>query len=104
MVGDWRARTYINFDGWNYLQVKPPTLYESGIYRPERRHWRITGGDRRVDFPIRFTRLVIEARDRVVHLTEMVPVQGKGIQKRVMRLAPYLKKYKANPNARSGQS
>jgi len=36
--------------------------------------------------------------------TEMVPVKGKGYQKRVMRLAPYLKKYKANPNARSGQS
>ena len=35
--------------------------------------------------------------------TEMVPVKGKGYQKRVMRLAPYLKKYKANPNARSGQ-
>jgi large subunit ribosomal protein L35 len=35
--------------------------------------------------------------------TEMVPVQGKGIQKRVKRLAPYLKKYKANPNARSGK-
>ncbi len=36
--------------------------------------------------------------------TDMVPVQGKGIQKRVNRLAPYLSKYKANPNARSGQS
>jgi large subunit ribosomal protein L35 len=35
--------------------------------------------------------------------TKMVPVKGKGYQKRVMRLAPYLKKYKANPNARSGQ-
>ena len=35
--------------------------------------------------------------------TEMVPVKGKGIQKR-MRLAPYLKKYKANPNARSGKN
>jgi len=36
--------------------------------------------------------------------TEMVEVEGKGIKKRVMRLAPYLKKYKANPNARSGKS
>ena len=35
--------------------------------------------------------------------TEMVPVKGKGIQKRVARLAPYMNKYKANPNARSGQ-
>lgn len=34
--------------------------------------------------------------------TEMVPVQGKGIARRVRRLAPYLEKFKANPNARSG--
>jgi large subunit ribosomal protein L35 len=37
-------------------------------------------------------------------LSEMVPVKGKGIVKRVTRLAPYLSKYKGNPNARSGQS
>jgi large subunit ribosomal protein L35 len=36
--------------------------------------------------------------------TEMVPVQGKGFKKRIKRLAPYLSKYKANPNARSGKS
>jgi len=32
-------------------------------------------------------------------LPEMLPVQGKSIIKRVKRLAPYLKKYKANPPA-----
>ena len=31
--------------------------------------------------------------------TEMPAVQGKEIVKRVKRLAPYLKKYKANPPA-----
>ncbi len=31
--------------------------------------------------------------------TEMLPVQGKSIIKRVKRLAPYMKKYKANPPA-----
>ncbi len=36
--------------------------------------------------------------------TEMIPVKGKSIIKRVRRLAPYLNKYRANPNARSGQS
>jgi large subunit ribosomal protein L35 len=36
--------------------------------------------------------------------TEMIPVKGKGYQKRIRRLAPYMSKYKANPNARSGQS
>lgn len=36
--------------------------------------------------------------------TRMIPVKGKNIQKQIHRLAPYLSKYKANPNARSGQS
>jgi large subunit ribosomal protein L35 len=36
--------------------------------------------------------------------SEMLPVKGKGISKRVRRLAPYLSKHKANPNARSGKS
>jgi large subunit ribosomal protein L35 len=34
--------------------------------------------------------------------SRMIAVEGTGIRKRVRRLAPYLKKYKANPNARSG--
>ena len=34
---------------------------------------------------------------------EMIEVKGTGIIKRVHRLAPYLSKYKANPNARSGK-
>ena len=36
--------------------------------------------------------------------TTMIPVKGKGLIKRIRRLAPYMSKYKANPNARSGQS
>lgn len=32
----------------------------------------------------------------------MQEVKGSGIRKRVRRLAPYLSKHKANPNARSG--
>ena len=36
--------------------------------------------------------------------TEMIPVKGKKFLKRIRRLAPYMSKYKANPNARSGKS
>ena len=32
-------------------------------------------------------------------LSEMIPVKGKSIIRRVKRLAPYMKKYKANPPA-----
>ncbi len=37
-------------------------------------------------------------------LSKMQPVEGQGTVKRVKRLAPYLNKHKANPNARSGKS
>ena len=33
---------------------------------------------------------------------KMLPVKGSKWRKRINRLAPYLSKYKANPNARSG--
>ena len=36
--------------------------------------------------------------------TRMQPVDSKKISKTVSRLAPYLGKYKANPNARSGKT
>ncbi len=32
-------------------------------------------------------------------LSEMIPVKGKSIIRRVKRLAPYMRKYKANPPA-----
>ncbi len=35
-------------------------------------------------------------------LDEMIPVEGSGIRQRVRRLAPYLKKYRANSGAHSG--
>ena len=82
MVGDWRTRSFINFDGWNYLQMRLLTWYDSGFYGPERRNWRNVGGDGRVDFPVRLTRLVLELRDRVVHLTDMVPVPERSIRLR----------------------
>ena len=34
-------------------------------------------------------------------LSKMIPVKGKKYQKRIRRLAPYMGKYKSNPNART---
>ncbi len=81
MVGDWKARTYLNFDGWNYLGVKLLTWYEGGFYGPERCDWHFTA-EGRVDFPIKVSRLVLELRDKVVHLTDLVPVPDPAIRLR----------------------
>ena len=36
-------------------------------------------------------------------LSKMVPVQGKGFQKRIRRLAPYMNKYRTTPTARTAK-
>jgi large subunit ribosomal protein L35 len=36
-------------------------------------------------------------------LSSMVPVQGKGFQKRIRRLAPYMNKYRTTPTARTAK-
>jgi hypothetical protein len=33
----------------------------------------------------------------------MIPVKGKSFIKRIRRLAPYMSKYKANPNTRTAK-
>ncbi|MEA3402506.1 MAG: hypothetical protein U9R79_14810, partial [Armatimonadota bacterium] len=81
-IGDWQCDTFINFDGWNYLSVELPFEYESGFYAPPAHNWTHTGGDGRVDYPIRFTRLVVEMRDRVLHLTQPIEVPDRTIRLR----------------------
>ena len=36
-------------------------------------------------------------------LSSMVVVQGKGFQKRIRRLAPYMNKYRTTPNAKTAK-
>lgn len=69
------------------------------------KRFRVTGSGKLVRTKIGKSHLRRKKSRRVKALYgEMIEVQGSGIIKRVHRLAPYLSKYKANPNARSGQS
>jgi hypothetical protein len=79
-LADWKSETFINFDGWNYLSADLPFKYASGYPGPKSCDWAHTGGDGLVDFPIRLTGVVVELRDRVVHLTEPVPVIDRSIR------------------------
>jgi hypothetical protein len=79
-VSDWESNTNINFDGWQYLKTDLPRPYADGHPGPRDRNWRHRFGDGKVDFPIRFSRLLIELRDKVVYVTDMVPVPVKSIR------------------------
>jgi large subunit ribosomal protein L35 len=79
--------------------------YKIKTHKATAKRFRLTGSGKLVRTKIGKSHLRRRKSKRTkAQFTDMIPVQGKGTIKRVKRLAPYMKKYKANPNARSGQS
>jgi large subunit ribosomal protein L35 len=78
--------------------------YKLKTHKATAKRFRLTGSGKLVRTKIGKSHLRRRTSKRAKRLfTEMLPVQGKSTIKRVRRLAPYMSKYKANPNARSGQ-
>jgi large subunit ribosomal protein L35 len=64
------------------------------------KRFRLTGTGKLVRTKIGKSHLRRNTSKRTKRLfSEMIPVAGRGIIKRVRRLAPYMNKYKANPPA-----
>jgi large subunit ribosomal protein L35 len=76
--------------------------YKLKTHKATAKRFRVTGSGKLVRTKIGKGHLRRRTSKRTKRLfTEMIPVQGKSYKKRIRRLAPYLKKYKANPNART---
>lgn len=79
--------------------------YKLKTHKATAKRFRLTGSGKLVRTKAGKSHLRRRTPKRTKRLfTEMIPVKGKGMNKRIRRLAPYMSKYKANPNARSGQS
>jgi large subunit ribosomal protein L35 len=85
-------------------KVKTKGKYKLKTHKATAKRFRLTGSGKLVRTKGGKSHLRRRTSKRTKALfTEMIPVTSKGTRKRVQRLAPYLSKYKANPNARSGQ-
>lgn len=89
-VGDWNTndawqRSRINFEGWRYVRFPMPGQYEGeGYHWPGNCNWKHTG-DGVVKYPLKFTKLIIEMPEKVLHLNrQIVPprpeIYLKGLQ------------------------
>lgn len=79
--------------------------YKLKTHKATAKRFRLTGSGKLVRTKAGKSHLRRNTSKRSKRLfTKMIPVKGKGIAKRVRRMAPYLSKYRANPNARSGKS
>ncbi len=79
--------------------------YKLKTHKATAKRFRVTGSGKLVRTKIGKGHLRRNTSKRTKRLfTRMVEVKSRGMVKRVHRLAPYLTKYKANPNARTGQT
>jgi hypothetical protein len=72
---DIHSWSSFNFDGWRYLRFELPGHLG---YDSFRRHgttwWRSDGGDDIVDLPLHLESILVEQRQRVIHVNDVLPV------------------------------
>jgi len=84
-MSDWEARTCINFDGWNFISVGLDLHHPCGYYAPDFRHWRCHGDNNitnQIAYPLKFSRLYLIMREKLVYVTDMVPAKSMTIELR----------------------
>ena len=60
--------------------MKLPGQYPFDNYNwPRNCNWRHVGGDGLVDYPLRLTKLIVEMREKLVHVDEMVDATSKTV-------------------------
>lgn len=86
-------------------KAKKKGKYKLKTHKATAKRFRLTSGGKLVRTKGGKSHLRRKKSARAKRLySRMIEVKGSGMRKRVRRLAPYLGKYKANPNARSGGS
>jgi hypothetical protein len=89
MPGAWNANdeqsvSYVNFDGWRWMEIPLPGHYPGGFHWPRYANWRHDAGDGIVDYPLSLAAVIVEERRKVVYVNEMVdaspaPVRLSGL-------------------------
>ena len=84
------------------MAVKKVKKYKLKTHKATAKRFRLTGSGKLVRTKGGKSHLRRRTSKRTKRLfSKMIPVKGKAYQKRIRRLAPYLGKYKSNPNART---
>ena len=79
-TNDTESTTFVNFDGWRQLSVALPGHYAFGNYNwPRNCNWRHRGGNGRIDYPLSLTGLVVELREKLVYIDELVNATSRSI-------------------------
>ncbi len=79
-TNDTESTTFVNFDGWRQLSVALPGQHPFDNYNWRRNcNWRHRGGNGLVDYPLKLTGIVVEMRERLVYIDELVEATSRSI-------------------------
>lgn len=78
-LNDWEGRHFVDFDGWNTLRVQLPGWYDNGYPKPQNGDWRFSEETTRLAYPLKLTGIIVEMREKVVRVDEVVNVPNLSI-------------------------
>jgi hypothetical protein len=85
-TNDNESLSYLIFDGWRWMQIPLPGHYPSGYHWPRQCNWRNgtpdKTGDGVVDYPLQLVGIVVEQRERIVYVNEMVDASRQPVRLR----------------------
>jgi hypothetical protein len=73
---DWPGNAAVNFDGWNFvaMPLRASSLFHDHSPGPVLEQWVSEGGDKRIDYPIAVTALIVEMNRTALDLVDFKPV------------------------------
>jgi hypothetical protein len=71
---------FVNFDGWRWVEVDIPGHFRRDYPWPHNGNWTARDGDSVVDYPLSLTGIIVELRDQVVYVNELIPVRDNRIR------------------------
>lgn len=74
---DWPGNIAVNFDGWNFvaLPLRDTALFNDHSPGPVLEQWVSSGGNKRIDYPISVTGLIVEMNRSTIDLRDFKPVE-----------------------------
>ena len=77
---DIYGRSFINFDGWRWMEIDLCGHHRPDYPRPSHGNWTSEGGDGLVDYPLTLTKIIVELRDHVVYVNQLAPVNRPAVR------------------------
>lgn len=77
---DIHSWSYLNFDGWRYLEFPLPASSPGDDYREKDSVWWGSSSDGVVDLPLKLTKIIVEMPTHQIYVDEMLAVENKTIE------------------------